>query len=1217
MKDKQAIFVVIGFFFFLFQSFSVLAQDAQIIVSDATFQENSKAFRLLKQQLSTEPSSSIWVINGNLFPSCKLNSPTASELKNIKSQMKRLVELKKDFAGSLFILPGPNEWRNGHQDGYENIEVLESLLNQYVPSALLLPSSACPGPEELVYGNHTLLVFLDTQWWLHQEKKTNSSMDCPYISSNNAGVSEVENNIIMALHDIIARNPERNILIFAHHPLASNGLHGGSFPASALLFPLRLLHPALWIPLPGFLYTGYRSYIGEPQDLSHPEYKEFRQRFIQLLSGHTNVVYIAGHDQILEMDPDLGVQHIQCGSLGNHPLEKKEQINEKGFLSGDPGFAVFHISGSGAVDVKFTQENQHRDTSFLLCPAPGNLVKNDVAESFVCDKKYINAGDGYEAGGWHRFWLGNNYRAAWAAQDSFPCFHIGEEKGGLIILQRGGGFQTSSYRLQNPEGKQYVLRSVDKSVSKVMSEEFSNTVAEDVVQDMISASFPYGALIVPTLANAVGVYHTNPQYVYMPDDPALGIYRNEMKDRLFLYEERPAGNRKDVCSFGRPKDMKSTFKILKKLEEEQTHKVDQEQVLRSRMLDIYIGDWDRHDDQWRWSVFENSDGETIYKPVPRDRDNAFFKGEGPLLWLASRKWMLPKFQGFDSTSHDVVGLEYNARHFDRTFLNEADKKTWEKLEKDFLSALSDSVIELAVKKALPQSVYDINGESLINKLKSRRTYLPEYFDQYYQFLSQNIDVPGTDRRELFLLDRISDDSTRLEIFAISDKKGRIKRKMYARTFDNRLTKSINLYGLDGDDKFVLSGSVNKSPLVRIIGGKGKKDVVIDSSHVSGWSHKSHVFDKKGKIKIAGSGETRNRTANYKGINKYDRLLFEYNKLMPLVGGGYNADDGFFIGAGAMLNRYNWRDSTRQTILARIAFASGAYNLSYSGRFSNVVGRLDLDMDAHISIPEYVNNFYGFGNESLNNHPDKDYYRVRYHLTSFRPLLRFNAPQYFHASFGPLWMSVKVEDSDGRIMDKDKLPADWDKWFQTNYYGGLGLKLEYDNRNNIVVPSRGLRAVFAMDNFRNFTAGESFSRMSFDLRYYLSFHRNPGAVLAFRLGGIKMLGDYPFYYAAALGGATNLRGFRANRFTGDEAIYQNTELRIRLFHVKNYLMNGDIGILGFYDCGRIWYDGQKSDLWHHGYGGGIWGSPYGFLAINVLYEQSKEERIFSLKFSYQF
>ena len=40
-------------------------------------------------------------------------------------------------------------------------------------------------------------------------------------------------------------------------------------------------------------------------------------------------------------------------------------------------------------------------------------------------------------------------------------------------------------------------------------------------------------------------------------------------------------------------------------------------------------------------------------------------------------------------------------------------------------------------------------------------------------------------------------------------------------------------------------------------------------------------------------------------------------------------------------------------------------------------------------------------------------------------------------------------------------------------------------------------------------------------------------------------------------------------------------------VKAFLLvPGEIGLMGFYDVGRVFLDGDSSDRWHHGAGGGI-------------------------------
>ena len=187
--------------------------------------------------------------------------------------------------------------------------------------------------------------------------------------------------------------------------------------------------------------------------------------------------------------------------------------------------------------------------------------------------------------------MGKNYRDVWATPIEAPIFNIAEEKGGLEILKRGGGMQTKSIRMENKDGQQYVLRSLEKYAEGALPEEMENTFAVDIVQDQISASNPYAALPAAKLADAAGVFHTNPSIVYVPDDPLLKQYKADLKGGLFLYEERPAGNCSSMPNFGNSKDVVNTDEVIEKTLESEDYQVDQKAVLRARLLDIYLNDW--------------------------------------------------------------------------------------------------------------------------------------------------------------------------------------------------------------------------------------------------------------------------------------------------------------------------------------------------------------------------------------------------------------------------------------------------------------------------------------------------------------------------------------------------------------------------------------------------------------------------------------------------
>jgi hypothetical protein len=191
--------------------------------------------------------------------------------------------------------------------------------------------------------------------------------------------------------------------------------------------------------------------------------------------------------------------------------------------------------------------------------------------------------------------------------------HLETVHGGLIPKQLGGGHQTRSLRLETKTGEQYVLRSIDKRVTAVLPPALRGSFAESIVQEGIAASHPYGALVVPKLAAASEVFYTHPSVVYVPHQSALGIYDKEIGDGVYIFEERPGGKTSSFSSFGNTAKTYNTTDVIELIAETHTYKVDQRAVLRARLLDIWLGDWDRHDDQWRWASFEEN-GITVFNP---------------------------------------------------------------------------------------------------------------------------------------------------------------------------------------------------------------------------------------------------------------------------------------------------------------------------------------------------------------------------------------------------------------------------------------------------------------------------------------------------------------------------------------------------------------------------------------------------------------------------
>jgi hypothetical protein len=93
------------------------------------------------------------------------------------------------------------------------------------------------------------------------------------------------------------------VVVVAHHPLATGGLHGGYFGWTDHLFPLRAKKSWLWIPLPGIgsLYPAARRRGVSDQDMGGAGNRRMREGLEEVFSRQKPMVYAAGHDHNLQV----------------------------------------------------------------------------------------------------------------------------------------------------------------------------------------------------------------------------------------------------------------------------------------------------------------------------------------------------------------------------------------------------------------------------------------------------------------------------------------------------------------------------------------------------------------------------------------------------------------------------------------------------------------------------------------------------------------------------------------------------------------------------------------------------------------------------------------------------------------------------------------------------------------------------------------------------
>lgn len=826
------------------------------------------------------------------------------------------------------------------------------------------------------------------------------------------------------------------------------------------------------------------------------------------------------------------------------------------------------------------------------------------------DSMTVAGNPAFKNNGSKRFWMGSNYRAEWKTPITVPVINLSTEKGGLTPVKRGGGKQTKSLRLEDPRGRQYNFRSIQKFITgKTLPLDLQSEAAEDLVADGVSASYPYSALSIPPLAKAAGVPYLDVKVVYIPDDPKLGEYREDFKNLLSYFENKmPDSVSKDF----------DTEEVVDKLKDDNDNEVDQLALLRLRILDMYIMDLDRHEGQWTWGSVDKDKGK-LYYPIPKDRDQAFYINRGLLPGMIKWPWLVPQLEGFKAKANNINRFNFAARNLDRFFLNELNEQDWKKAVDEFIPKMTDQVIEEAINKQ-PHEIRPISGDMIISTLKARRQYLADEVMQYYRFLAEHVSVTGSDKKELFDITRNGDGTVQVKIYKIT-KEGEQSSLMYDRTFDPQVTEELNLYGFGGDDKFVISGTSDKIK-IRMIGGDGE-DMFENKGSGSG----NIVYDMKSENNKL-SGHLRDKRANDTLVNSFNRLGYKYNQVIPLLSANYNKDDGLYLGFSLKFINHGFRKDPYKNMHQfnfQYAFSTQSFNVRYYAEYISVFGRTgDLLTDIDIKAPNNTTNFFGYGDNTIydKSKPGKfRYYRARYNLSDVSVLIRKRFSEKVTIMVGPTAEFYKLDSADNVGRNIVTLIPNIDKktlFAKQSFFGGKATFI-VNTRDNQVMPQKGINWITTYRYLSGLNdESRTLSQLNSELTFYLPLVRDK-ITFVNRVGAGTNLGNkgFEFYQAQYLGSDEHLRGYRKYRFAGKSKIFNQAEVRIAVAKFKTYLFPAAFGVFGFYDTGKIYDLDDESNKWLSGYGGGIWISPLKRIVLSVAFTASKEDKLPLISLGWKF
>ena len=1141
-----------------------------------------------------------------------------------KGYLKNQIEALKNFKGNTIFIPGEMEWKKD----VENLEDIEDEINDKLGKNTFLPENGCP-IEDIDISDSIKMIVVDSQWFLNDWNAYPNINDNCDIKTKELFFDEFES--------LVKKAENKTVIVAMHHPLYTVGEYGGQYSAVSHLTPL---------PLIGTLKNVVRKTSGIlSKDIQYPRYRELKERLSTLAQENDKVIFVSSHEKNLQYLIQDNLRQIISGSATE--VSRARLTGGAQFTYAKEGLAKLTVYKDGSSNVTFSSldnaevyfENQvfdkkQVDTSKIYPVDFPKTVKASIYTKEETEKK-----------GFYKVLWGERYRDEYSQKVEAPTVRLDTLFGGLIPIKRGGGNQSKSLRLEDKNGAQYVMRALRKNgvryLQAVMFKDqfiegqFDDTFTEDLILDVFTGAHPYAPFVIGDLADAAGVYHTNPVLYYVPKQNALGRFNDDYGDELYMIEEHTSEGHSDIASFGFQDKLDSTDKMLERISKDEDIIIDEANYIRARLFDMVIGDWDRHEDQWRWIEFKEN-GQKVYRALPRDRDQAFsIMDDGFLLGTATTLLQSVRMlNSYTEDLKDVKGVNIEPFPLDLRLIQQSDKSVWDAQVKQIQEGLSDEIIEKAILNFPKELNIDYTAE-IRRLLVNRVNNLQKISDRYFKLINKYPIIVGTNKDDWFDIERLANGKTKVTAYRI--KGGEKADIFHQRTYNPEEASEIWIYALDDKDVFNVSGDFKAKIKVRLVGGQNNDTYDIQNgSRLKFYDYKNRkntIVTDKGSKRLTDDYDT--------NVYDYKKPKADINQIIPVL--AINPDDGLKIGVQNTYTHYGFERNPytqKHHIDAAYFFATGGYELNYSSEFANTLGNANLGIDLKFNSPNYAFNFFGFGNSTPNFESDEDdgidvdldYNRVKIRTFQAMPSVIWKGELGSIFKISAIYESNEVERTEGRFLDDaitineelNRLSVDESIFDKQDFYGAEVL-YDFENKDSEAFPTLGMQLSVIAGYKNNVSRSNGFGYLISELGFDYKLISSGILVLATDLNTHVNFGDgFEFYQGATIGADNGLRGYRFNRFNGKSAFVQSTDLRWNFSNVQTNVLPIHMGIFGGFDYGKVWVDDQlvfensyNSKSLNTSFGGGFFINMADVLSVNISAFSSDDDLRLAFQFGFSF
>ena len=1114
-----------------------------------------------------------------------------------------LIKKLHNYSDRIHLIPGTHEWKTLGSTGIAN---LDDLLKDAFDNDVFIPDNACGEIESKTLHDEIELLAIDSKWFL-QDWKSQDELN------KNCDI-ESRDQFLFEFRDEVMSNKEKTVLLTTYHPPYRFDNKSGDYKFLHHIFPFTTKHKHALLPLPivSTLFFQAQSFLRSHEFQQHPRYRKLSESIEDLADDHQRMVIISGDGRqstVLEKENCLFINICSNEDKSSYHVPTEAKLIDKSsvlylnFSTHKYRYAIRTLSDPDELLLEGHKELPAIIKDEIPTDTLEKKLPNYSHQTIFNDDNLTHLGAD---------WLtGTLYTDLYKTPIKAPTLDLtkGED---LMPFKIGGGQQTISVRLRNRLDQNFVVRSLQKKPTKLLAKKLRISIIEDFVEYYFTSAHPFAFLAVPVLEESLGLYHTNPTLYFLPAQKQLAPYNDEIGNQLVLFRERADEDWSASKSLGRSTEIVSTSDMKEDLLENKIT-VDARFYLKNRLLDLTLGDWDRHSDQWRWAKGperSNQVIDTLY-PVGRDRDQAMYNFDGFLIKVL--RFYDPSFKvmrTFDRkiTRSDIRWQSYSAKSLDHLLLNTLNKEDWMQIAREMKSDISRKTVEDAIDK-MPHEIPVIEKEKWTNILWERFQQIEETANLFYEEFQKSPVIYGSIYSDSIYIDFDRGTSGSLTIKS-EDKDGHWTTKL-SRVIEYEDIHTLRIHAMEGNDVFIINKEV-RSPGLTLLGGYGED---VYKKEGSG-ANKNLKIIEHAEEDQSSSSEFNITTTNRKNVDEipHKGIMPNYFSLNPAFRA--NRDDGLFLGVSGNYKQNQFKKTINHYANLTFATKRKSSRLAYRMEIQNELKKSITFLDVNIDGPRYESNFFGMGNESTYDPVlDESHYYLRRQLQNISTGIKWSLGSLGDISLAAFGERITLQEIEERYVNafiQEKAIKG------PNHFAGLHFTLDFTNFNSRFKVTDGVKLGMniigkkGLDNQQNHVLINPYYHL------YKSIGPKKNIIYSTKIQFRGIIGDYFFFQAPTLGGTDYLRGYRRERFRGRSLLAQNNNLHIRLTdRISRKYFPAGAGVTASFDHGRVWLDNEESKKWHYNWGLGIWISPLNAFVISAGVYRSPESTELRARLGWQF